>query len=1311
MNKRNTILLSFAVICIFLLAGSASATIFPVNEAVITVDDDGPADYNTIQAAVDAASSGDTIYVYNGRYHENIIISKSLTLLGQDEANVIIDGDRSGNCIKLSSSDVIVNGFTITNASDSGLYAIYSDLNVGNVTITDNTKSGINFNYGNTFTIRNSTIDGNGGGIIYAGSATGDAVVEDNIITNNIGSGVSISLAEGKSATVKNNKIDNNAGSYSDGISISIAGSGGLMTIENNPVTRSGRYGIYLQGGRTESIVADSSVESSGSYGLYAVSSDLNVENVTITENTKSGIHFNSGKAFTIRNSTIDGNGGGIIYAGSATGNAVVEDNIITNNIGSGVSISLAEEKSATLKNNKIDNNAGSSSDGIYCNIAGTGGMVTIENNAVTGSGRYGIYLQGGKTDLNVENVTIIDNTKSGIFFNYGKAFTIRNSTIDGNGGGIIYSGSATGDAVVEDNIITNNIGSGVSISLAEGKSATVKNNKIDNNAGSYSDGISISIAGSGGLMTIENNPVTRSGRYGIYLRNVKTGSTISDFNVQNSGSYGLYAVSSDLNVENVTITDNTNSGIYFTSGKAFTIRNSTIDGNGGGIIYAGSATGNAVVEDNIITNNIGSGVSISLAEEKSATVKNNKIDNNAGSSSDGIYCNIAGTGGMVTIENNAVTRSGRYGIYLHGVRTDLNVENVTITDNTKSGIYFNYGKAFTIRNSTIDGNGGGIIYSGSATGDAVVEDNIITNNIGSGVSISLAEGKSAIVANNKIDNNAGSYSDGISISIAGSGGLMTLENNPVTKSGRYGIYLRGVKTGSTVSDSSVESSGSYGLYAVSSDLNVENVTIIDNTKSGIFFNSGKAFTIRNSMIDGNGGGIIYGGGAATGNAVVEDNIITDNIGSGVLISLAEEKSATLKNNKIDNNVGSSSDGIYCKIAGTGGMVTIENNSVTNSGDDGIYLIRAKNSILVNNNISTNGYGIRLDSSLNNLIYHNNFKNNHKYNAYDNGESNSWDDGYPSGGNYWEDYNGEDVDNDGIGDTPYNISGTAGAQDQYPLMEPWNGIDPDPDITYPVINSVILNTTDPNTGDDILVTVNATDNVEVTAVTADDLPLSDNDGDDIWMGTIIAINGTHTVNISASDAAGNTVYDEMANYTATTLPASGTTLNLYTGWNLISLPLMPEDTSITSLLSPINGNYSIIWEYNASDTSDHWKKYDPGVPFGNDLINMEPGKGYWIMMTSDDTLPISGTVPESTDIDLRTGWNLVGFNSLDSKPIAEALSSINGNYSIVWAYNASDTTDHWKKYDPGVPFGNDLINVEPGRGYWIMMTSEGILKI
>jgi len=170
-------------------------------------------------------------------------------------------------------------------------------------------------------------------------------------------------------------------------------------------------------------------------------------------------------------------------------------------------------------------------------------------------------------------------------------------------------------------------------------------------------------------------------------------------------------------------------------------------------------------------------------------------------------------------------------------------------------------------------------------------------------------------------------------------------------------------------------------------------------------------------------------------------------------------------------------------------------------------------------------------------------------------------------------------------------------------------------------------------------------------------------------------------------------------------------MDMFRGWNLISLPLMPDDSNIASVLSPISGNYSIVWAYNASDTADHWKKYDPNAPFGNDLKNQEPGNGYWIMMTSDDILSIIGTIPETANVNLLTGWNLIGYNSLESQPITDALSSITGNYSIVWAYDASDTGDHWKKYDPSAPFGNDLTNMEAGKGYWIMMTTDDILEI
>ncbi len=45
-----------------------------------------------------------------------------------------------------------------------------------------------------------------------------------------------------------------------------------------------------------------------------------------------------------------------------------------------------------------------------------------------------------------------------------------------------------------------------------------------------------------------------------------------------------------------------------------------------------------------------------------------------------------------------------------------------------------------------------------------------------------------------------------------------------------------------------------------------------------------------------------------------------------------------------------------------------------------------------------------------------------------------WDDGYPSGGNYWSDYKGVDANGDGIGDTPHVIDEYN--KDRYPLMAP-----------------------------------------------------------------------------------------------------------------------------------------------------------------------------------------------------------------------------------------------------------------------------------
>ena len=118
----------------------------------------------------------------------------------------------------------------------------------------------------------------------------------------------------------------------------------------------------------------------------------------------------------------------------------------------------------------------------------------------------------------------------------------------------------------------------------------------------------------------------------------------------------------------------------------------------------------------------------------------------------------------------------------------------------------------------------------------------------------------------------------------------------------------------------------------------------------------------------------------------------------------------------------------------------IKYNKISDNGWNGITLKSGcKGTRISENTISDNFYaGIGISEASNNYIYHNTFKTN-RYQAYDDA-TNVWDDGYPSGGNYWSDYTGSDTNGDGIGDTPYAIPDGINT-DRYPLMAPYTNED------------------------------------------------------------------------------------------------------------------------------------------------------------------------------------------------------------------------------------------------------------------------------
>lgn len=117
------------------------------NGKTLYVGGSGPGNFSKIQDAVDNASEGDTIFVFQGVYYETVIVPRQLTLIGETRETTIIDAQKKGYTVWITANNVTISGFTLQNGShssnidnDAQLY-----LDASSITIIGNIIRGYEF--------------------------------------------------------------------------------------------------------------------------------------------------------------------------------------------------------------------------------------------------------------------------------------------------------------------------------------------------------------------------------------------------------------------------------------------------------------------------------------------------------------------------------------------------------------------------------------------------------------------------------------------------------------------------------------------------------------------------------------------------------------------------------------------------------------------------------------------------------------------------------------------------------------------------------------------------------------------------------------------------------------------------------------------------------------------------------------------------------------------------------------------------------------------------------------------------------------
>lgn len=511
-----------------------------------------------------------------------------------------------------------------------------------------------------------------------------------------------------------------------------------------------------------------------------------------------------------------------------------------------------------------------------------------------------------------------------------------------------------------------------------------------------------------------------------------------------------------------------------------------------------------------------------------------------------------------------------------------------------------------------------------------------------------------------------------------------TIMGSNVTQSGNFGIYFD-FGNNTTLVDNNVTWNDNYGIYLDISDNSTISGNTISNNRLGVALWSSRSAKIAGNMFIKNG--LSVGGYTLpfyNSHTIAADNTVNGYplyfykdcsaldidgipIGQLIVVNCTDVRASNLHITDTDvgiemafvENVSATSNTLSNNVGGIGLLLsanfTISNNIMSSNVFYGVGLAYSTNGTITNGDFSNSFTGIYMNSSANISVHHNNFVNNTLHAYDDGGPENSWDDGYPSGGNYWDNYTGVDQrsgpnqdqpGSDEIGDSPYDID--SDSRDRYPLMSPVGVVSPQP----PVLLSADLSG---QNFENVSLSwaPSPDDGAGLNSVTGYEIYRNGTfDSDGLGYQLIASLpnrTSTFTDNYSGEGNPVNYFYrvcaiDRSGNSSCASDQAGKFTQPLSEGVNLVSIPLIQSGESTEKVLQTVK--WDKTWSFDSS--AQKWKWYMKFKPYRGDLRTIDHKIGIWVNVTEESNLTIAGIVPVVTNIHLLPGWNLVGFPSFGS---------------------------------------------------------------